>query len=403
MPAFAFLPFPSAVVGGRKLRLENDFSEGPVAVSFAPDGALHVLSEIFYNAFRYEEPEANDLHGHYLTRFSPGLEAATLTPLDRVTAALAEGSYDLSAVDLALVDEGWLVTSRAGRSWVVDREGAIARAFAVDDWADKPRMYRENFAVRVARRPSGRLVAAIAEAISNMTANVLAVSVDPDPSFAAGQPALRYLTSIQDIEPNDDEIPYVRLPDGAPFSGRRRPKPTLDAAPGAPGYGTWLGGLAAVTESITLVALYVSRYSKHSSFQLALVDDAGAFVGALDLDGDSPYVDHHLAIAADPRHGRAIVKTKDRVHVFDERGRPLARVRLDDAAKKPLGAFHLLGASREGEILLCHKKHRTLLLVDATPDVAALPDALASAAAHYKTAHAAAKKAKKPVNARWIV
>ena len=406
MPAFAFLPFPSQLVGKRKLRLENDFAEGPTAVAFAADGTLHLLCEVFYNAHRYKEPESNDLHGHYVIRFGADLGAARITPETALTDAVAEGSYD-ALVDLAVVSEGLLFMTRGGRSWLVDHEGAIRRAFAFDDWGDKPRMYRENLACRACVRPDGRVVIAVAEASSNMTANVLAVSVDPKPKFVARQPAFRYLTSIEDLDIGDDEttagIPYVSLANGKPLVRTQRPKPTLADAPGAPGYSTSLGGLAALTNEITLVALFVGRYSRVSNFQYALIDDAGAFVASLDLDGDSPYEDHQLGITADPRHGRAIVKTKTRVHVFDDRGRTIARVSLVEAVRKPLAAFHLLGASPAGEILLWHKKHRTLLLVDATQDVAALPDALTAAAEHYKIALAAAKKVYKPVNARWVV
>jgi hypothetical protein len=385
--------------------MEGDPRAGPIAIAFAPDGTLHVLCELFYNAHRYREPDENDLNGHYMTRFDPGLGAPKVTVVREITSALEEGSYD-SLVDLALVRDGVLFMSRAGRSWVTDHDGAIRRAFAVDDWDNKPRMYRENLACRASVRPDGRLVIAVAEADSNMAGNLIAVSVDSHPDLAAGPLAFRYQTSMKNLEVGEDEIdaeiPYVRLADGTPLVRTNRPTPTLEDAPDAP-LGASLEGLAAVTNQITLVALFLTRYTKHSAFRYALIDDAGEFVASLDLDGDSPYEDRQFGIAGDSCHGRVIIKTKARIHVFDDRGRVLARVSLADVVVKALAAFHLLGASPAGEILLHHKTHRTLLLVDATPNIDEFPAALAAAAAHYKVALAAAKKVHNPVNSRWVV
>ncbi len=397
MPTFGYMPFPSPLLGARTLRLENDFVDGPIATTFAPDGTLHVMCELDYNAAKFKEPPSDDLYGHYLTRFDASLGSPRMTMLAPLTAALGEGPYD-ALVDLAVVSEGWLVMSRAGRSWLVGEDGKIVRAFAVDDWDNKPKMYRENFAVRGAMRPDGRIVVGVAEADTNMAANVIAISLEP-PVFAKGQPLLRYLTSLAKIADVGAEIPYVRLADGKPFVDKARPGKVLSEIKGNPGYGAWLGGLCAVSDRTTLVAVY----SRYTTFQLALVDDTGAFVAELDLDGDTPYKDDHLVVAADQRHGRVVFKSKAHLHVFDERGNTIKRIDLTDNAFKPLAAFHLLGVSPTGQILLCHKKQHTLLLVDPTPEIKELRPALAAAAAHYKVAWAAAKKVHKPVNGRWIM
>jgi hypothetical protein len=404
MPAFSVLPFPSAVVGDRVLTLTNDFAEGPIAATFAFDGRLHVLSEIFYNADRYREPAANDLSGHYMTRFGVDLSGAHLTSLAELTAAKDEiGGYD-SICDFAVVDDGWLVMTNAGHSWLLSTTGKLIRAFAVDAWDDKPKMYAANFAGYADVRPDGRLVVAIAEAGSAMTPNVVAVSIEPRPTFNCGQPTLRYLNSFYELDREGDApeltLPYVQLPSKKPFTDRTRPKPVLVDALGDAGCS--IRGLCAVTDEVTLIASYVDRCTKRSAFQLALIDDRGRLITTLDLRGDTPYAGAHLAVAAAHKCGWAIIKTESQVHVFDAGGRAVTRIALGNAALKPLAGLHLLAATPDGGLLLCHRAHRTLLLVDPA-DPTRLPDALAAAAAHYKMAWGAAKKLYNPVNAHWVV
>src|SRR5262249_6133682 len=199
-------------------------------------------------------------------------------------------------------------------------------------------------------------------------------SEPPNPSFRDAHPRLSYLMSVANLTGTPATDPYVFLADGSPFVMEGdRPRPLLSDTPGYPISGGSLSQLLAVTNDVWVGAVFVNRYTKHSSFLFALVEN-GAF-RSLDLDGDTPYVDGHLRIYADQRHARIVFKSKTRVHVFDSAGRTLARVGLDDPARKSLQAFHLLGVSPAGEILLFHRKHRTLLLVDATPDVGSLPDA----------------------------
>ena len=427
MSRINFVPLPPALVAEKQIDLTTDFGFVPVSASAAGDDTVVVFSSLFYNYYRYNPSDNRFFGTFFATRYDRDLNLIEQVEIRAVHNAIkSDDTFDY-AEKFAVLESGELIIcTRSGRTFVCDSKGALRREWSLYDWSDRARMYRESFAASVAPGPDNRLLCVVAEADLQFFGNIIARSREPVASLVRADttPTLDYITSLSAMSGAGYPIPFVRLPGDEPFTDKIRPAPALADAVYAAGLvaparflGSSLPAMRFFRPRITQATplsddrffigiVEGSRPDKNSSFCFCLVDRAGVPQAALPLaDGDTPFKDGHYAVACGPAARRLRYKTATTFYEFNESGKQTLCLPLDATANlKAFRHFRLLGPGRgDGSgLLLAHPKEGLLLALDAPDDSADWAGVIEDGVANYKQWRTAQKKARNPVNYRWL-
>jgi hypothetical protein len=419
MPHVQPLFLPKPVVEENKLVLENDFGVTPAQFSFGPDGLLCVLSQLFYNYYRYDKSDSRSFSSYLVNVYGPDLGAERLADFSAFYREADRDDYlkwDLFHPYLSVTPENLVVlTTQANRTFLFDAalENRVGQ-FASSDPKQVQQIYDAGFAYHAEPLADGRLLCLVSEPgvqLRWFSPNLLCLS-DGSPLSPGQRPNLTCIACLKPDLTVDATFPHVHLPDGTRVGKGNRPTPSLEQLAekryDLSLYGCWIGQALPLGEGTCLVTLFhklMRGGSKGSDFVFALISEDGRLVGrvdGIDPHDDSPFVDHHYRVAVDRARGRIVYKTRASFFLFDLKGKLLNKVELEGPARKGLSVFKLGGCGPDGRIVLYHPEQHLLLQLDPIDQPGDLRATLADGLAFYKRERTRLKKQHEVVAYRWM-
>src|SRR4051812_41493199 len=94
MTRVQFVPIPQPLVDEGDFDLETDFQPKHTRFCFSPAGELYVLSELFYNYYRYDHFDNRDFCAYLVTKYDRDLQLVTQAAFVKFRKELA-GSEEL--------------------------------------------------------------------------------------------------------------------------------------------------------------------------------------------------------------------------------------------------------------------------------------------------------------------
>jgi hypothetical protein len=400
---------PEEYVRSWGMNLVNDFHWRHLSVCTAPDGDRYVLSDLYYNHYRYDDMDDRHTSTCVLTRYAPDGTPLRMVVLDSF--ALGGGAFfppaslcGLWAGRLLLSSQSHLLLSGHERAQGVFLDAALDSVTPFptrvpDALADAALSYP---AFRNRLTPSGRTLCLLGD-------NVVAVS--DGPIKGVEPPALTAVTALWFQRPHlfDGQLRSFP-PEGA--TGAARPRTELGgllktAYPRQ--RVSWIYDVAAIDDS-TYVVLALGRRKRidqrGANFVFAIVGEDGGLQGHLDLDcyRDGAGRRFRFDVVVDQAHRRIFHLNTFGLYVFDDTGARLLKLSTDIKEHKPLAQFQL----REydpygGHLVLVHEKENLLLTIPVPNNLDDLSQAVTTALAEFRKRRTWLKQRHLPENWHWTM
>jgi uncharacterized protein (TIGR02996 family) len=358
------LPLPASLVDDDGLNCARDPYYQPFGFARGPEGRCYVASRVFSLAPRLED---DAFSSNVVTIFDPAFSIERQVVLTELTAEMeniAGQKYSYEKIGFGVTARGEVVfATQRSRTFVLDSE--LEARLATYDFSRGG----EQGVSLVRPFASGRLLCLRDHA-------VVCLSKESNPSFAGGFPALERIAAL-----------YGESPEAPSLCGYK-------------GHRSYLGSVETLGDDRFLVPAlcYPSRSGNSGPRAYVVVDLEGNVVGRLPLrHDDDPYLPRnypHTHCVAHSRLDGWLMRTQQAFMLFDrDGGRPLFRLSIaEDPRFRPLRAPTILGVGHEGELLMAHPGHRTLLVTNPLEDIDGIEPALEEAAAVYRSEHGRLKK-----------
>jgi uncharacterized protein (TIGR02996 family) len=359
------LPLPESLVDNDGLSCAADPIYQPFGFARGPRRRCYVASRVFSLAPNLED---DAFSSNVVTIFDSSFSIERQVVLTELTAEMeniAGEKYSYEKIGFGVTARGEVVfATQRSRTFVLDSE--LETRLATYDFSRGG----EQGVSWVRPFASGRLLCLRDHA-------VVCLSEEQNPTLAGGIPGLSQIAALYDGDAD---------------------APTLC---GHKGHRSYLGSVETLGDDRFLVPAlcYPTRSGNSGPRSYVVADPDGNIVGRLPLrNDDDPYLPRnhpHTHCVGHAGLDGWLMRTQKAFLLFDRDGeRPLFRLSIaEDPRYRPLKVPTILGVGHDGELLLAHPAHRTMLVTNPIEDVDAIAPALEEAAAVYRSEHNRLKKA----------
>lgn len=413
------LPIPRQLVTEHQLDLTTDFQPKHSHFRFSSRGELFVLSQLFYNYYRYDKTDDRDFSAFLITRYNQDrvvTAQAALIDLHQELEGNEPLRSDVFEVSLSVTPDDQVVFSTVGNRTYFFANDLRQRmgAFAEFDSRDPSRMYHSNFGYQLWYTQDRAVLCTVGEPnvhLARPGTNLVALS--DGPLHSDHRPNLKCITCLVsklNCEP-DCTFSYITLPTGESVGSGCRPQPSLPEQVKARYqlslYKPWIGNVLPLQGSKCLISVFnqwMRGGTKGCPFLFAIVSYEGKLLGRLegiDPHDESPFVGHFYDVAVDPTGSQVYYLNKAALFVFSHTGKMLIKIPLKVKELSTLTNFQLGGCSPAGELVFVHPKQHLFMLVPVPNKLEHLAQTLQDSLMVYKKARTRLKNTWRPAQYHW--